>query len=122
MTRRAFWRTFHSISDPETQLDYLYMVKPEIDAANDLLGLPRVTPIDVPRTPAEWLSDPLFGHTEIMSSLYQQRLLEDESGLDPDEQVRISEMLSRYGSDDEAFGALSPAQANDYIAAMNLPE
>ncbi len=118
MTRREFWRTWHGISDPETQLDYFYMVRPEIDAANDLLGVPRVSPIDVPPIPPEYTSDPLVGYVDIMSALNQGSALADDDTLDDEERSRLVEELARFGSEDESFGALSPASADGYLREL----
>ncbi len=121
MTRREFWRTWYGISDPETQLDYFYMVRPEIDAANDLLGVPRITPIDVPPVPPEYLSDPLVGYVDLLSALNQGRDIDADDTLSDDERSRLHEELARFGSEGESFGSLSGPDADNYLQEIYGP-
>ena len=49
--RRAIWRKFYDLGEADAQLTYITAVQDELNAANELLGLPPVTVIDVRRAP-----------------------------------------------------------------------
>jgi hypothetical protein len=116
MTRRNFWKTYHAISDSKTKLDYFYMARDDLERANALLGLPTPSPIEATFLPPEYTSDPLFGHMELMTALNQYQVMQDpSSGLSPTDQERLSQLLTSYGGEEDAFGSLSPDEANSYL-------
>ena len=121
MTRRDFWRTYNSIRDANVQLDYLYQMKPAVDAANRLLGMPPVEILDIPPYPAESSGDPLFDHIRMMGALNRRRELEDDESLTPEERQELEQLLATLGDslDDQA---LTADDVNRYIQPFSMPD
>lgn len=121
MTRKEFWRTYNSIRDINTQRDFLRAKKPEVDAANRLLGLPPLEILDIDPFPPEASGDPLFDHIRMMSALNRRRELEADESLTAEERRELEQLIAMLGDDPEDV-ALTAEDVDRYLNPYSMPD
>jgi hypothetical protein len=121
MRRRDFWSTYYSIRDAPTQLDYLRTMKPELDRANALLGMPPIDILDIDPYPPEASGDPLFDHIRQTSALNRQRELEEDETLSAEERAELERLMVLLGDDPDAT-TLTANDVNRYIRPFAIQE
>ena len=116
MRRKDFWSTYFGFRDAKTQLDYAHMMKPVVDEANRLLGLPPLTIIDIAPYPVEASGDPLFDHIEMAAALHRREGIDEDEQLSDEEREELERLLATVNLGDD-----EPTLTSDDISRFLAP-
>ena len=122
MRRRQIWRQFYALSDtPATQVDYINMVRDELNMINQSLGFPPVTVLDyrlpVPELPSH---DPLFERAQMRLALLRRQVLEEQRpDLSPEELDQLERQLA---ADPQDPSFLTSKDVDLYIRQYAVPD
>nr|MCH8065858.1 hypothetical protein [Chloroflexota bacterium] len=116
LRRKDFWSTYFGFRDGKTQLDYAHMMKPVVDEANRLLGLPPLTIIDIAPYPVEASGDPLFDHIEMAAALHRREGIDEDEQLSDEEREELERLLATVNLGDD-----EPTLTSDDISRFLAP-
>jgi hypothetical protein len=121
MRRKDFWSTYFSIRDNRTQVDYARMMKPELDEANRLLGLPPLEIIDIEPYPVESSGDPLFSHIQMMAAINRREDIDEDEQLTEEEREELERLMAEVGLA-EADTALTDADVSRFLRPYSVED
>ncbi len=121
MRRKDFWSNYFSIRDNRTQIDYARMMKPELDEANRLLGLPPLEIIDIEPYPVESSGDPLFNHIQMMAAINRREDIDEDEQLTEEEREELEKLMSEVGLA-EADTALTDADVSRFLRPYSVED
>jgi hypothetical protein len=121
MRRKDFWSTYFSLRDNRTQVDYARMMKPELDEANALLGLPPLEIIDIEPYPVESSGDPLFSHIQMMAAINRREDIDEDEQLTDEEREELEKLMAEVGLA-EADTALTDADVSRFLQPYTVAD
>jgi len=116
MQRKNFWKNYYSIQSSATQLDYARQMKPVLDQANELLGMPPLQLVDVASYPQESSGDPLISHIQMAASIGRSQAIASDQQLTDAQKTELENLLASLGIDTQ-----DPSMTSEDISRLLSP-